>query len=62
MNKKITQLRSQIGDAENRFGTKIDAATKENAKELGFRFLDSQQYLTQVPSDDTLVTLNAPSN
>lgn len=60
-NQQITQLRSQIGDAEAAFGTEIGAATMEKAKELGFTRTDNRRYMVRQPMDSTFVTVNVTS-
>lgn len=62
MSQEITQLRSDIGDAEQRFGAEIGSATRERARELGFRSTQDARYVSRSLSANTLVTLNVTGN
>lgn len=58
---EITQLRSEIGDAEQAFGANIGSATMEKARELGFQRVGPARFVTRDAVNATLVTANVQS-
>jgi predicted lysophospholipase L1 biosynthesis ABC-type transport system permease subunit len=54
----ITQLRSDIGDAEQAFGANVGSATVEKARKLGFRETNTARFVSRSPAPSTLVTAN----
>lgn len=58
VSEEITQLRSDIGDAEQEFSTEIGSATMEKARELGFQSTQQTLYVTRSHDSTTLLTAN----
>lgn len=52
---EIAQIRSEIGDAEQEFGSNISAATLEKARDLGFERVGPARFVTRSTGDATLV-------
>lgn len=62
VSEQITQLRSQIGDAQQKYGTELGAATMERARELGFQSVQSSQYIARHSGEGALVLRDVTDN
>jgi len=59
---RITQIRSDIGDAEEKFGLHIGTATRKKAQKLGFREIEKPRFVTRSIDSNAFASANNVQN
>jgi hypothetical protein len=55
---EVAQIRSDIGNAEEKFGSNIGTATLKKARKLGFREITSSRFVTRSIDSNAFASAN----